>query len=126
MERRTFLNLSGVAGGTLLVPVFGRAVAAEAIAQTAPTPGRKALADTALSAATAAGASYCDVRIGRYLNQFITTRDARVEDIVNTESIGIGVRVVANHVCSRSISRNTLLPPTGPTSTRTSTDCGRR
>ena len=95
MERRTFLNLSGVAGGTLLVPVFGRAVAAETIAQTSPTPGRKALADTALSAATAAGASYCDVRIGRYLNQFITTRDARVEDIVNTESIGIGVRVVA-------------------------------
>ena len=95
MERRAFLNLSGVAGSTLLAPVFGRAVAAETIAQTAPTPGRKALADTALSAATAAGASYCDVRIGRYLNQFITTRDARVEDIVNTESIGIGVRVIA-------------------------------
>ncbi len=95
MERRRFLNLSGIAGGTLLVPVFGQAIAAEALVQPADTAGRKRLADTALNAATAAGASYCDVRIGRYLNQFVTTRDTRVEDIVNTESLGVGVRVIA-------------------------------
>jgi TldD protein len=35
------------------------------------------------------------VRIGRYLNQFITTRDLNVENITNTESTGIGVRVIA-------------------------------
>ena len=49
-----------------------------------------------MNAATKAGASYCDVRIGRYLNQFITTRDLNVENIVNTESSGVGVRVIAN------------------------------
>jgi TldD protein len=54
------------------------------------------LADTALSAATQAGASYCDVRIGRYLNQFITTRDLNIENVTNTESAGVGVRVIAN------------------------------
>ncbi len=95
MERRRLLKLSGIAGGTLLVPVFGHAIAAEALVQPADRAGRKRLADTALNAATAAGASYCDVRIGRYLNQFITTRDTRVEDTVNTESLGVGVRVIA-------------------------------
>src|SRR5438067_10309727 len=29
MERRTFLNISGLAFGSMLVPVFGRAIAAE-------------------------------------------------------------------------------------------------
>nr|WP_229202115.1 TldD/PmbA family protein [Pseudoduganella aquatica] len=57
---------------------------------------KKSLADAAMNAATKAGASYCDVRIGRYLNQFITTRDLNVENIVNTESSGVGVRVLAN------------------------------
>ena len=56
---------------------------------------KKMLADVAMNAATKAGASYCDVRIGRYLNQFITTRDLNVENVVNTESSGIGVRVIA-------------------------------
>jgi hypothetical protein len=36
------------------------------------------------------------VRIGRYLNQFITTRDLNVENVVNTESAGVGVRVICN------------------------------
>ncbi len=95
MERRRFLNLSGIAGGSLWVPVFGNAIAADALVQPADNAARKRLADVALNAATAAGASYCDVRIGRYLNQFITTRDTRVEDTVNTESLGVGVRVIA-------------------------------
>ena len=31
-----------------------------------------------------------------YLNQFISTRDLNVENVVNTESAGVGVRVIAN------------------------------
>ena len=50
----------------------------------------------ALAAATAAGATYCDVRIGRYLRQFVVTREDKVQNVVNTESSGIGVRVIAN------------------------------
>ena len=96
MERRAFLNLSGVAFGTMLVPVVGNAVAAEALLGPLADRFKKTLADTALSAATGAGASYCDVRIGRYLNQFLTTRDLSVENVVNTESSGVGVRVVCN------------------------------
>ncbi|MBZ2205948.1 TldD/PmbA family protein [Massilia soli] len=96
MERRAFLNISGLALGTMLVPIFGNAVAADELLNPLADKFKKALADTALNAATSAGASYCDVRIGRYLNQFITTRDLNVENITNTESVGVGVRVVCN------------------------------
>ncbi|MGV7208113.1 TldD/PmbA family protein [Oxalobacteraceae bacterium A2-2] len=95
MERRSFLKISAAAGGALLVPVFGNAIAAEELLNPMAVQFKKALADAALNAATKAGASYCDVRIGRYLNQFITTRDLNVENIVNTESSGVGVRVIA-------------------------------
>jgi TldD protein len=96
VERRTFLKVSAAAGGVFMVPVFGNAIAAEELLNPMARQFKKQLADAALNAATKAGASYCDVRIGRYLNQFITTRDTRVENIVNTESSGVGVRVIAN------------------------------
>jgi TldD protein len=96
MERRTFLNISSLALGSMLVPVFGRAIAAEELMNPMAVAAKKVLADIALNAATKAGASYCDVRIGRYLNQFITTRDLNVENVANTESAGIGVRVICN------------------------------
>ena len=96
MERRAFLNISGLALGTMLVPVLGHAVNAEELLSPLEAKFKKTLADVALNAATQAGASYCDVRIGRYLNQFITTRDLNVESVTNTESAGVGVRVVCN------------------------------
>ena len=54
------------------------------------------LADAALAAAKKAGASYADIRINRYRNQFIFTRDRRVQNIVNTEDYGFGVRVIVD------------------------------
>ena len=96
MERRTFLKIGGGAAGAMLVPVFGNAIAAEELMNPMAVAFKKSLADAGLNAATKAGASYCDVRIGRYLNQFITTRDLHVENVVNTESAGVGVRVIAD------------------------------
>ena len=57
---------------------------------------KKQLADAALNAAKAKGASYADVRIGRYLRQFVITRENKVLNVANTESFGVGVRVIAN------------------------------
>ncbi len=57
---------------------------------------KKQFADIALNAARAKGATYADVRIGRYLNQFVAARDNRVDGVSNLESYGIGVRVLAN------------------------------
>ena len=36
------------------------------------------------------------MRIGRYLNQFIITREDKVQNVVSTESYGAGVRVIAD------------------------------
>ena len=57
---------------------------------------KKQLADIALNTAKSLGATYADVRIGRYLNQFITTRENRVQNITNSESFGTGIRVIVN------------------------------
>ncbi|MES2902114.1 MAG: DNA gyrase modulator, partial [Pseudomonadota bacterium] len=96
MERRTFLKIGSGAAGVMLVPIYGNAIAAEELLNPMAVAFKKKIADAVLEAATKAGASYCDVRIGRYLNQFITTRDMNIENIVNTESSGVGVRVIAN------------------------------
>ena len=95
MERRKFLHIGAGTAGAMLIPVFGNAIAADELMNPMAASAKKVLADTALNAATKAGASYCDVRIGRYLNQFIITRDLNVENISNTESSGVGVRVIA-------------------------------
>src|SRR5688500_286227 len=96
MDRRRFLRLTGLGMGTLVVPVFGRSVPLSGAITPVPTADRKALAAAALDAARSRGATYADVRIGRYLNQFVTTREDKVEDLVNTESYGVGVRVIAD------------------------------
>jgi TldD protein len=71
-----------------------------------PADELRNLADAALAAARAAGASYADIRINRYRNQFIFTRDRRVQNIVNTEDYGFGVRVVADGTWGFSSSSN--------------------
>ncbi len=97
MDRRRFLAACGIGAGGVLLPGFaGRAIAAQELVSTVDVAVKKRLADAGLSAATAAGASYCDVRIGRYLRQFVITREANVQGITNTESSGIGVRVIAD------------------------------
>jgi TldD protein len=62
----------------------------------APNQELMGLADAALATAKQAGASYADIRINRYRNQFIFTRDKRVQNIVNTEDFGFGVRVLVD------------------------------
>jgi TldD protein len=56
---------------------------------------KKRLADAALNTAKSAGATYADVRIGRYLNQSVFTREKQVQNIASGESFGAGVRVIA-------------------------------
>lgn len=99
MKRRDFVQLAGLGLGGLMLPlsVLGKPVPVEALLETPlMTAQKKALADVALNTAKSAGATYADVRIGRYLNQFLSTRETRVQNIVNTESFGVGVRVIVN------------------------------
>jgi TldD protein len=100
LKRRDFIQIAGMGAGTLMIPAFpllGRQVSAEALLDGAMDVAiKKRLADAALNAAKSKGATYADVRIGRYLNQFVITREDKVENIVNTESFGAGVRVIAD------------------------------
>src|SRR5690606_6732433 len=96
MDRRSFVKFAGLGAGALLLPVHGRLIAAEALTEKLDIAVKRKLADAALAAARSAGATYCDVRIGRYLNQFVVTREDKVQNVVNTESTGCGIRVIAN------------------------------
>jgi TldD protein len=99
LKRRDFIQLAGMgAAATMLpgIPLMGRPITPEEALQRVDPALKKQMSDVALNAARSKGATYTDVRIGRYLNQFVVTREDKVENIVNTESYGMGIRVIAN------------------------------
>ena len=57
---------------------------------------RHELADAALSAATAAGASYADLRIHRIITEIIQLRDGELETAVINRDVGLAVRVIVD------------------------------
>lgn len=100
LKRKDFLQLSAMGLGGMMLPSFamaGREIdPLQALHENLDAIQKKQLADVALNAAKSKGATYADVRIGRYLNQFIVTRERRIQNVVNTESFGVGIRVIAN------------------------------
>ncbi|WP_299313797.1 TldD/PmbA family protein [uncultured Aquimarina sp.] len=97
MKRRDFIQYTGLGAGALIMPslLLGNDIPAEALLN----PGmdvaiKKKMADVALNTAKSLGATYADARIGRYLNQYVFTREDKVQNVVNTESFGIGIRVI--------------------------------
>lgn len=99
MKRRNFIQYAGLGAGALMMPslLMGNNISAEALLNPGlDVAAKKQLADVALNTARSLGASYADARIGRYLNQYVFTREDKVQNVVNTESFGIGVRVIAN------------------------------
>ncbi len=112
MRRRDFMAYGGIGLGSLLLPGgIGRAIAAEDLVSTLDPALKKRLADVALQASRDGGGSYCDVRIGRYLRQYVMTRETRVENVVNEESTGVGIRVIANGAWGFAATRS--LDPDG-------------
>lgn len=99
MRRRDFVYLTGMGAAAAMfpsIPVWGNDAPLDAALDRIDPALKKRMADVALNAARSRGATYTDVRIGRYLNQFVVTREDKVQNIVNTESYGMGVRVIAN------------------------------
>lgn len=91
--------MTGVGLGASMIPnipAFGKIISVEESLTPIDVALKKRMADVALNAAKSKGATYADVRIGRYLNQVVATRETRVENISNSESYGLGVRVIAN------------------------------
>jgi TldD protein len=99
LKRRDFIYLTGLGATAAMlpgIPVMGHPIPPEQALEKIDTSIKKRMADVALNAARSKGATYTDARIGRYLNQYVITREDKVENIVNTESYGMGVRVIAN------------------------------
>ncbi|MCY7356523.1 MAG: TldD/PmbA family protein, partial [Rudanella sp.] len=115
MNRRDFIQQASWGMGALAassIPIMGHAVPLERLLE----PGisvatKKQLADIALNAAKSRGATYTDVRIGRYLQQFLFTREKQVQNISNAESFGVGIRVIANGTWGFSATSD--VTPTG-------------
>ncbi|HEY1006622.1 MAG TPA: DNA gyrase modulator, partial [Sphingobacteriaceae bacterium] len=93
------MYLAGMGLGATMfpsLPAFSREIDPLAALDPVDAGLKKQLADVALNAARAKGATYADVRIGRYLNQFVSTRENKVQGIANTESYGVGIRVLTD------------------------------
>ena len=91
--------MTGIGLGVSMAPgmsVFGREISVAESLTAVDVALKKRMSDVALNAARSKGATYTDVRIGRYLNQVIATREKQVQNIANSESYGMGIRVIAN------------------------------
>ena len=99
MKRKDFLYLTGMGISASMLSQFtalGSPVVEGTRMRDVDVAMKKRMADVALNAARAKGATYTDVRLGRYLNEYVVTRDKNIENLVDTESYGMGIRVIAN------------------------------
>ena len=94
--RRSFLKATGyacgAASGIFSAPeTFGAAPEAFEMLE---VQAQSDLADSVLRLARQAGASYCDVRIGRDQSEFLFAREDKLQKFSATYSTGLGVRVL--------------------------------
>jgi TldD protein len=110
--RREFITQAAAASAA--IGIAGCAPATVPPPASAPSPAVAAggdptfkdLAMLALDAAKSAGASYADVRISRNRNQAILTREQRVQNLVDNETFGFGVRVLVEGAWGFAASRD--------------------
>src|SRR5712691_7781534 len=89
-SRREFLKATGVALGAAALPPW--VVELEAAEAAAVDKGR--LAEVALSAAKALGASYVDIRVNRYRTESVFTSEKQVPKVHSGPNLRCGVRVL--------------------------------
>lgn len=96
-SRREFIKTAGLAAGVAALPSalpawIGEVQTAEAAA--AAAVDKNAFADIALSTARKLGVTYADIRINRYRNEQISTREKQVQNVSRSQNFGFGVRVL--------------------------------
>ncbi|MBK6487470.1 MAG: twin-arginine translocation signal domain-containing protein [Gemmatimonadetes bacterium] len=114
--RRDFLKTGSVAAGAVALSsslpgaLHGTEAMVPRVRHVATAPEMdavvKELLMEALNAAKLAGASYADARIGRYLQNFVVTREQQIINVVDTDSIGIGVRALVDGTWGFAASRD--------------------
>lgn len=101
MNRRNFLRGALAAGALATIKWPGDLLAnagpgPSGLILSSVSPKEQSLADTLLAYAKANGATYCDVRISRYKSQSVGVRDRVVTGVNDSDSYGIGIRVIKN------------------------------
>ncbi len=103
-DRREFLKQAGITGAALAV-LTGRPGTLGAAIASAPHPrdlarfqsaAPKELMLEAIGAAKSAGASFADARIARFRQNFVITREQQIVQVVDTDTIGCGVRALVD------------------------------
>ena len=98
-DRREFLRTTGAAAAALAIASAPRRVEA------APryddldrfqSGASKELLLEAINAAKMAGASYADCRIARFQQNFVVTREQQIVNVVDTDTLGCGVRALVD------------------------------
>ena len=106
-SRRHFLETTGLVFGAASLSSWDFAAEAAAI-------DKDTLAALAISRAKRLGASYADIRINRYRNEFIFAREQLVQNVSRTQSFGFGVRVLVNgawgFAASHRVTAESVLP----------------
>ena len=102
-SRRDFLKQSGMAAAGLAATgmLDPRRVESELASlrhadEMPPDDVVRELMMTALDAARSGGASYSDVRIGRYRGSSLSTRERQIVNTSDTDSVGAGVRALVD------------------------------
>ncbi|HEY3257761.1 MAG TPA: TldD/PmbA family protein [Gemmatimonadaceae bacterium] len=100
--RRDFIKQSGMAAAAIvatnaLSPAesFAGIVRSKA-AEMPPDDIVRALMMTAINTAKSAGASYSDVRIGRYRNSVVFTREQQIVQTADVDNVGAGIRALVD------------------------------
>jgi len=100
--RRDFIKQTGMAAAAIaatgaLSPAksFGGLLRSKEVEMPADDSVR-ALMMTAINTAKSAGASYSDVRIGRYRNSIVFTREQQIVNTADIDNIGAGVRALVD------------------------------
>ena len=101
-DRRNFLKHGATVAAALAAATAWR-TGSGVFASTPPNAAELPDADTirelmmaALNAAKLAGAGYADVRVGRQRQNFVFTREHQIQNVVDTDSVGCGVRALVD------------------------------
>ena len=95
-NRRHFIKTTAATAAVLASRGLQLHPYAQGVKTPAADPMELELANEALNVARGAGASYADVRIGRYRRQHIQTRELQVTTVSDDESYGLGIRTLVD------------------------------
>ena len=95
-SRRDFIGATAATAAAVASGRLGLNPAAQTLAAPSADPLVLELANEALNVARSSGASYADVRVGRYRRQIIQTRERQVCCVSDDESYGLGIRTLVD------------------------------